>query len=573
MLEINPPKIDYALLLRRMVALGLKDSGQYMWSHVPLESDTDQIRLLALLPGKVGEEEIRCKEVRVNLKDNVAYEALSYTWGNPHTTHCITFESKPFPVTENLYFALEQLRPTEVPRYLWIDALCIDQLNDVEKSAQVQLMGDIYKRASRVLIWLGKAEDDSDLAMDFFNGQPFIPIKTEYQLDSEPQVQSNRGKTKQIGEPADVSIGGLEIFPSVNQGEDEELLREQKSIPQWLTGLSIIQQRAQHIFLDADTVLLPIEGRCNRCERYGVSCWWNGQDPCVRYLMVIDNTANPCSFLDSQLAPRDSSDPENVQKSLTDLPTLYKSFTSSNTRSNIDVAEDTETMQQTSKLWTALHKMTERPWWRRVWVLQEMAMTEHDPVIMCGNKTTSWHAIQDFARNALDLSKPTDPMIVHFNMYTQIYYPIRQNARKNSSLSLSYLLKTTLGLESSDPRDKVFALLGLAHPTYRQGRKPDYSLSVETVYTQTALHIICTTGKLDTLSFNTASTEPFPSWVSNWSLGTSRHWPIFVTGLYDASGGRMAEIFRSPSPNTLTIRGFAISRVSHISEPIKPNGI
>ena len=49
---------------------------------------------------------------------------------------------------------------------LWIDALCINQDNISERSAQVQLMDKIYQQASRVLIYLGEAESGSDNAMD-----------------------------------------------------------------------------------------------------------------------------------------------------------------------------------------------------------------------------------------------------------------------------------------------------------------------------------------------------------------------------------------------------------------------
>lgn len=70
-------------------------------------------------------------------------------------------------VRENLWSALWQLRLADEDRILWIDALCIDQNNVVERNHQVGLMSRIYTKAFEVLAWLGPASDASDVAMDY----------------------------------------------------------------------------------------------------------------------------------------------------------------------------------------------------------------------------------------------------------------------------------------------------------------------------------------------------------------------------------------------------------------------
>lgn len=64
--------------------------------------------------------------------------------------------------------ALKDLRQEEKDQVLWVDAICIDQKNDTERSAQVALMGRSYSETSHLLIWLGPVskEDSSDLAME-----------------------------------------------------------------------------------------------------------------------------------------------------------------------------------------------------------------------------------------------------------------------------------------------------------------------------------------------------------------------------------------------------------------------
>lgn len=42
---------------------------------------------------------------------------------------------------------------------MWIDQCCINQSDDLEKGKQVQLMGDIYKKAERTTIWLGESDE------------------------------------------------------------------------------------------------------------------------------------------------------------------------------------------------------------------------------------------------------------------------------------------------------------------------------------------------------------------------------------------------------------------------------
>jgi hypothetical protein len=59
-------------------------------------------------------------------------------------------------VTANLLVALKRLRLPTLRRYIWIDALCIDQENVDERTRQVSIMDKIYKAGDKVLIWLGE---------------------------------------------------------------------------------------------------------------------------------------------------------------------------------------------------------------------------------------------------------------------------------------------------------------------------------------------------------------------------------------------------------------------------------
>lgn len=70
-------------------------------------------------------------------------------------------------VTLNAYEALQQLRSKDGSRYLWIDAICIDQDNIQERGHQVQQMSRIFQKAERVVIRLGQGTKETDRITDF----------------------------------------------------------------------------------------------------------------------------------------------------------------------------------------------------------------------------------------------------------------------------------------------------------------------------------------------------------------------------------------------------------------------
>ncbi|KAF5008254.1 hypothetical protein FDECE_5452 [Fusarium decemcellulare] len=123
------------------------------------------ITLLQLLPGE-GDQKIICNAQTIPLKTKPRYETLSYVWGDQSTTRQITCGGSPKVITESLFFALSQLRLPHETRTLWIDQLCIDQTNKIEKSYQVSVMRSIYKEASHGLIWLGKIPEKHDAGFD-----------------------------------------------------------------------------------------------------------------------------------------------------------------------------------------------------------------------------------------------------------------------------------------------------------------------------------------------------------------------------------------------------------------------
>ena len=176
-----------------------------LFSYQSLEPN--QFRLLTLYPKAQSAELFSCLTNVERTTLFRQYTALSYTWGESQKTHSIkcgigrsteisaTEERGPsiawyyplkFPhhiyITENLHAALLCIQDEVEFQELWIDAVCINQDDILEKNKQVQSMTSIYFGAHKVLAWLGKEDQDTAAAfktMDDLYALKDCPIKQE----------------------------------------------------------------------------------------------------------------------------------------------------------------------------------------------------------------------------------------------------------------------------------------------------------------------------------------------------------------------------------------------------------
>ena len=143
---------------------------QRPFTYLPL--DVEQIRILKLesiLHGVVS-----CTLRHASSEDVLDYYALSYCWGSEPLNQKINVNGGSFWISTNLLAALKVVHQflktiDDRDRCLWIDAICINQMDNKEKSLQVRRMGQIYRQAERILVWLGDEADDSSKVMSVFN--------------------------------------------------------------------------------------------------------------------------------------------------------------------------------------------------------------------------------------------------------------------------------------------------------------------------------------------------------------------------------------------------------------------
>ena len=163
--------------------------------------------------------------------------------------------------------------------------------------------------------------------------------------------------------------------------------------------------------------------------------------------------------------------------------------------------------------WEALEALFDRPWFERVWVIQETAMASFAR-IYCGSYSATWHDISKACRCQARNSSASRGQTAAESMDR-----IRQNHHADSGTTLLDALFMSYRFQCTDMRDKIFALAGLANHAERGMLPPSrYDLSIDEIYHRSAVAILRSHGNLDLLRCVIHPRPPsnLPSWVPDW---------------------------------------------------------
>ncbi|KAI0976770.1 heterokaryon incompatibility protein-domain-containing protein [Xylaria arbuscula] len=380
------------------------------FAHRPITPGTRRIRLIEILPKKTPEDVIpSCNLIHFDLDDPPPYVALSYVWGDTTRSSSVLVNGTTFKATQSLADLLCHLVPQEKPLTAWVDALCIDQDNEEEKSVQVGQMAEVYRRASFVLCWLGLGTAESRDAMLW--------------------IQKYGSQAHQLG------IGNTPALRLVN------LLRQFNSNPQ-------------------------------------------------------------------------SIDDSTMRTFLHDIQEQFTSW----------VLGDGGPI-------SALYHFFERPYWNRMWVVQEVVLgkTVH---FRCGDLTVceeDLHHTLRLIRNFgiyQSLELQGDRSVGRDQAATTSTYGIGISTRNPINLlklrrakgpyEFVYLIRSLRHFKATDPRDRIFSLLSFAFDVADFAIQPDYNKTYHEVYVGVSKALI-ERGFLDILSIcigvNDEETPELPSWV------------------------------------------------------------
>jgi hypothetical protein len=239
----------------------------------------------------------------------------------------------------------------------------------------------------------------------------------------------------------------------------------------------------------------------------------------------------------------------------------------------------------------ALSRLFKRPWWTRIWIVQELSLAKQgNAIVRCGTLVTAWtnflitaYAIDEFWHMVSGMiweEYPDEKVESH-----QHGIRLAQCRKVDATIpdfTLLELLNQHRDCAATDPRDKVYGLLGLSGDAAKIGLKPSYTSTARVVFVDLFQKYVKATGTLDMLCevrFPKTLVD-LPSWVPDWSTDQTvpgicihnrymggNHFsnsPINQYEEYRASGDAQAEV--QFTNNAITITAFHVGAIAYLGQ-------
>ena len=252
-----------------------------------------------------------------------------------------------------------------------------------------------------------------------------------------------------------------------------------------------------------------------------------------------------------------------------------------------------------------------RPWFRRVWVVQEFAMPKKAPVYVCGRKMVDSDLVylamsvyrlcggQLLAHESLNSGSRTDVQKLMNELSaspTSAFKVIRKRRQAfeadrretgrdhpetgDSILDLLRKMYVESWMDATDERDRIFALLGLATDSDTLDLQADYDLDYGLVLVQVARALITKAGRLELLSWSQfpKSGMTLPTWVPDWRSGlASSYNPLVIeragqTALFSASAGALPSFDETTDQRILVLKGVLVCTAKEVGAEWEDDG-
>ncbi|KAF2035450.1 hypothetical protein EK21DRAFT_54377, partial [Setomelanomma holmii] len=130
----------------------------------------------------------------------------------------------------------------------------------------------------------------------------------------------------------------------------------------------------------------------------------------------------------------------------------------------------------------SLDDLLRRPYWSRIWIIQEVVVAI-DLILMCGDSCLEWLVFAKFIyleTGLLNWPPPTESHVVRLR--SKANNVLRLAIWSQDGLDLERVLNLSEAATASDPRDKVYAVLGLVGSGAGTQIVVDYTQSACAVY-------------------------------------------------------------------------------------------
>ena len=165
--------------------------------------------------------------------------------------------------------------------------------------------------------------------------------------------------------------------------------------------------------------------------------------------------------------------------------------------------------------WQAVSHLLERPWWRRIWVVQEVLMSRQS-ILHCGKREVDLELFVHFATSVGKTFEEAQTLRQKpfFGILDRWYD--HKRLVSSCGFSLQPLLQLTCDFQASVRRDKIFALLGMVHREARSWIIPNYAITDRLFLIRLTIYLLQTS--LDPLlAINYSRATDCPSWVPDWT--------------------------------------------------------
>ncbi|KAI4274215.1 MAG: hypothetical protein LQ337_004094 [Flavoplaca oasis] len=228
--------------------------------------------------------------------------------------------------------------------------------------------------------------------------------------------------------------------------------------------------------------------------------------------------------------------------------------------------------------WQALGRLFRRSWYKRIWILQEVSASKN-VIVVCGPQSVPWTTFC-FAAFYIHYRAGREPGpsplkdIGYEALFTLCTFMFNRTVSEDSrrrETGLLRLLTQFRHCEATNPKDKVYALLGMASDMPDDADfKPNYAKPVAEVYQDLVEFIVTKDRNLDVLRACEISgpEHDLPSWVPDWSRASSYQalYSFASTHPIKASGNSVAVIRILEDSSTLVAQGVYVDIVIEISD-------